>query len=354
MLVKNGVVLNYSDATNPDVVAYKKKAKEIKAKHKFPLVFKTSYPLELNASGLKEPFKSIAIPMSARHINDEGIPENWIYTEAYADSKGKIKAKRKMVTRTFNVNERDMELAIFLLYYSDFVKDGTLQLVNKQRDAQKKVLAKEKMVQTRYLLFVEGSPIYNDEERIRTIAASFGIGDARKEENSIDEIKLLLEQVIENAEVNGDKERDEKAFVKALDMDEITKEKAFVQEAIDKGIIAYHESKFQWVIISKGSAPEKICSVNPVELNKKEETLIHYLRKNLFYKEAIETRLEQGEVFGNQFEITEEWIDTAIRKELLQRCKYLGVHDPMKKKDVDLRAEMKEALKRKKLEEETE
>lgn len=325
MLSVNDRLLNYNDKNDAYVKEYLDAVKEIHKTYKFPIVFKDRFGFRINATGAPEPTAPISIPLSANVIRN-GVPEFWRYSPTFPVG-GKITKKRIKVNGKISVKANEVELAFFLLYKCPFVKDGTLIVVNKQKEAESKIAARSRMISTRYLLYDEESLVYNAEETLRTVALAFGVRNAGDKEISLAEIKLALESVIENAEMSGDNERNEKAFKRAIEMDSIIKQRAIIQEAVDKDMIEFRHEINQWVMKNdKGQVTEKLCVVSPQEINRKEERLADWLRTHPFYKEAIEGLLGKENAFGEGAVLSEEFIKEAKRPDLMAQCKKYDIN----------------------------
>lgn len=344
MLAVNNRLLNYNDKTDPYVLEYEAAVKEIRSKFKFPIQIKDKFGKRINPTGANEPDKVMAIPLTANIISKNGSPEFWRYAPGYPQGKDMKPSKtRLIVKRGMFIQANEMELAFFMLYKSEQVKNGTLQVVDRQKDAKKKIAARSKMISTRYLLYDEKSPAYAANETLREVALAFGVSHATNEDYSIEEIKIALENVIEQAEMNGDTERDERAFKNALDLDEMVQKRAAVQRAVDQKIIEFKYP--QWILIDKdGRKQDNLCTVSTQDLDRKEEVLVNYLKRNVYYRDLIEETTNQEGIFSKKEELSKEMVSTMKRPELMAWCKKKNLKNYATIKDEQMRQMLMEAL----------
>jgi hypothetical protein len=324
MLAVNNVPINLNDPTSPytqEVLAGFKKIRDTYG-DKFNLVFRDKFGVRINPTGNKEPGKRAALSYKATIFTKNGS-ETWRYSDAYPID-GKYKKSRFIFSDSFTVNYKQIDLAFFILYKSNFLSSGYMKLVNKKEEAKKQVSAKQRMISTRWYLYDEASPIYNNEETIRMIALAFGVSRAdNRDDFSLDQIKLALESVIEKAEVEGNREKNENAFKNALDMDGAIKMKSLVQKAIDNEIIGF-EAPSWFMIGEKGKLGEKMCTVPSTEFDRADEVLIEYLKRNVYHREAVETALGKVGGFDEPSDITNEMIDTMKFVQKLAWAKKYG------------------------------
>lgn len=346
MFIVDGVVVNYKDSNSGHAKFIKEKISEIKKNYKYPIKIKDRFGLRLNASGVAEPDKVQSLPLTHTIINKEGFPETWKYVKnPKKDARGEIIKERVKIEGKLFIQERDAELAFYLIYISPYIRTGKLIIEDIAKEAKETVKAKAKMIATRYLLYDEESPIYHEEKLLRTIALSFGVANAN--DNSlytIEQVKLALENAIESGEIANDEERNEKAFKRALEYDDKLKQKAFIQEAVDKGILEFKEGTNTWAILSKeGVVVEKLLTVGDFEYNRRYARLAEHLSVHIAHKTMLETLLGKEGAFDEEV-IDEKWVNNATNRELKTAAQRYGIK-VFQKSSEQLRTEILEKIK---------
>jgi hypothetical protein len=307
MLIVNDKPLDFKNTSDPTVAKVREGFEKIR-KRGFPIVFRDGRGIQINPTGAKEPGKRYSFSLVAAVSNQDTGTEYWRYSKTPANRDGKYKNKRFTFFDVLVLNENDIDFAYYLLYLSDAVKSGAIKLVDKKEDAKKLVAAKKKMVSTRYFLYDESSDYYEAEQLLRLVALSFGVAKADDPKTlSFDEVKIKLEQTIEAAEMNGDRERDEMAFRIALEGSGLVKMRATVQNAIDVKLVEFTEP--YWILLNeKGGKQATLCTVPTLEYDRRVDVLVEYLQRNAANRELIETTLNQEGAFNQPKDLTMEML----------------------------------------------
>jgi len=308
MLIVNNVPLDLSSTKDPRVAKVKEGFKKIRELG-FPLIFRDGRGIIMNPSGRPEPAKKYSFPLEAAVGNPETGLDYWRYSKTPIGQNGKYKNKRFTFSERLTIHENEIDFAYFLIYLSDAVKTGVMKLEDKKGDAKKQVLAKQKMISTRFYLFDPSSDYYNEEQLLRTVALSFGISKADDAVlYTLDQIKLALEGVIESAEMHGDRERDEMAFKNALEGSGVVKMKAAVQNAIDEGLITFQEP--HWVLLDKeGKKKATLCTIPSTERNRAYELFVEYVQRVPSTRDMLEIELGKEGAFNQPPDLTEEMLN---------------------------------------------
>ena len=220
---------------------------------------------------------------------DEGSVE-WRYSPTPARKKGDELIFPTRGERFFENNKRVMsfnkdqiDLLFFLIYKSSH-KGRIFEVVDERGEAENRVSIKRKQAKLTEALYGTSSPLTGNFNMIKTVAQSWGIPNVERSTES-----LLLDN-LERAVMEGQKMKDKgknvrgiDEFIKDISMDELTKIRAVVQEAIDANVIAFNENthNYGWFFLDgEGKWSTKIQTMSPRSYDIRQQKLAEYLLHN--------------------------------------------------------------------------
>ena len=304
---------------------YRDKKKELLETYQWPIRIKDRLASRINETGYRETAKSYSIPLK-QVVNDTIGSHEWRYSTGYPVRDNKTGRQRYPVMHhifkgELVIDKSDIDLAFFIIFRSDILQSTKLYVVDTRKEAEVYASAKRKMAGLAFMLWEEESPIYNNDQGVRDIAASLGIPHAHdKNKYSLNEVKMRIESVVTEAERIGDTTANYEAFKKASKLPERVKQKALVQKAIDANIVKFDDLSWSFFILdNEGNQSKRLARIDTDSFDEKEEILIEYLMKNEDDRLAIEGRL--GEEFFQKEDLTLEEINAMDRNELVEHCK---------------------------------
>lgn len=268
---------------SPQGERFLKWKKEVLSDLKDPVVLKSGKPIKFNFTGLVEPPKSEYIPFRVTIGTDYGT-ETWVYSSVLP-----IKKKDELIFpergrifkhgRSWRLNKNtESELIYFMLELSSFVKKGRIILVDKERDARKRLEKEVAAVDVKWYVSSVHSPISVEstggENTLRLIASAWGV--EKVEEKGISEVKLDLISAVEKSQGNyGVTRRGFKEFLNENKIDDLLQLRATIQRALDKGVIKFKEDdmtcRFKSTDYTLMSVPHRDWAV-------RDAALFNYLR----------------------------------------------------------------------------
>jgi len=269
MLFKNHkkVVL----AEDPLYVAKEKELNQFLSGKKH-VVFKATDKVIINATGAPEPERTYTIPVEVIVPNTQGDDnDTWIYCQK-APKVGQNGEKQYdrlplIVGRDIIVPTTEKDKIFFLMFLSPAIKNGRFALVDDEKEARETVAALARKTRIDFMLTGgEYSPV--DESTIRRVAKAFGVGNV--DAKQFEKVVIELRGIIAIAEQNHDNQRNNQAFLSAINVDEAVNTRAILQEAIDDGRVIYEEEKGVYSYAGEdGVAVKKIMNVDPLIQNDK-------------------------------------------------------------------------------------
>jgi hypothetical protein len=252
---------------------YKKHEAEFKSilGNKKYVSIKTTDKLRINATGAKERDRFQTVPVETTVANAEGTDvDTWIYvaTAPKTEQNGQKKYDKAAIKieREIQIPVTEKDKLFYLLFLSAAGRNGRIYVINELKEAEDKVTHLKETSRISFLIMDELSPV--DEVTIKRVAKAFGVGNV--DGKNIIHVKLELKNIIDSADATGDKFRDSKAFVQAINLDQSTQTRAVVQEAIDADRIKYNEvGAYFYYCNPEGEEIKKIMNVDMLSAHDK-------------------------------------------------------------------------------------
>jgi hypothetical protein len=123
------------------------------------------------------------------------------------------------------------------------------------------------------------SPFYNDDEKLRTVCASWGVNVINKEP---DVLRIeLFEKVRQSQKDYSITHRGFQEFIDEVETNDLLMEyRANVNKGLQKGIIGWNESKRAYYWMDKKEFSELLFSIQPGDLARKENLLLDYFKSD--------------------------------------------------------------------------
>lgn len=270
--------------------------------------------------------------VATEYREDEGSIE-WRYSPTPARKKNDELIFPTRGQRFFENNKRVMsfnpdkiDLLFFLLYKSPH-RDSIYELVDERGEAQKRVEQKRQLARLTEALYGSNSPLSGNLTLTKTIASSWGIPKVQESTES-----LLLDR-LERAVMEGERLKNKgknmrgiDEFIQDLSLDERTKIRAVIQEAVDKGIIGFSENthNYGWFFLdSNNQWSDKIQTMSPRSYDVRQQKLADFLLHNKGVLNMLKTEIGQAEEPDDfdplRIREPEYW------KELVRKGKELGI-----------------------------
>lgn len=231
------------------------------------VVFRATDKVIINATGSPEPERTYTIPVEVIVPNvTQDDNDTWIYCRAapkVSQNGEKAYDKTPLIEgRDIIVQATEKDKIFFLMFLSPAIKNGRFALVDDEKEARETVAALARKTRIDFMLTGgEYSPI--DESTIRRVAKAFGVGNV--DGKQFEKVVIELRNIISVAETNHDKQRNNEAFLSAINVDESVNTRAILQEAIDEGRVIYEEEKGIYSYAGEdGVAVKKIMNVDPL------------------------------------------------------------------------------------------
>lgn len=251
---------------------YQEKENELNnfLKGKKLVVFKATDKVIINATGAPEPERTYTIPVEVLVPNvAQDDNDTWIYCQRApkVDQNGEKNYDRTPLIegRDIIVPSTEKDKIFFLMFLSPAIKNGRFALVDDEKEARETVAALAKKTRIDFMLTGgEYSPV--DDSTIRRVAKAFGVGNV--DGKQFEKVVIELRGIIAVAEANHDSQRNNDAFLQAINVDEAVNTRAILQEAIDDGRVIYEEEKGIYSYAGEDGVPvKKIMNVDPLIQN---------------------------------------------------------------------------------------
>ena len=322
---------------------------DLKGNPEFEAIKKMSNPIrireirraEINPTGIREAIPTCFWPLRNTIIR-EGQTETWQYTKNKPTVKdGQLVFKKNSVQIDFGDLAidaiRETDFAYFMIYISDILKHG-YEIVDYNKKAAKEVEAVSERSTLDFFCTSAHSPLVKDEQKLRYVAASWGIPNSSVTDINI--LKLeLRDKVVEsnnNITVTG---RGIQDFIEEVETENpITNYRALIQRAVDAKVIGFNFKQSAWFFIDKhtGENTDYILPVMSNEVSQKDRLLLDYLCRMPDIINKLESMLGTGSKYAKykwpgEFRAlcSERGIDTKnktrlqLEKELTEQDKVL-------------------------------
>ena len=203
-----------------------------------------------------------------------------------------------------------------------------LTLENKRQEATDALKAGSKMAAVYFYLTDPDSPIFNDEQKIRTIAMSLGVTNAESKKVSIEEVKMTLIKHIERGEASSNESVNVDAFKKATTMPEFYKKRAEIFRALDNDVLRFNNAKMCYEV-KYGDDYVKLIDVTARDVRNPEDALIRLMDANPQVKEMFRKVSESEPTL-----ITKEMVESMGMNDLRALCTKHDVPHFGKKKEM--------------------
>jgi hypothetical protein len=317
---------------HPIAKDYQSKLKELRT-YQYPLRFKTRFHNRINPTGEREPFQSTVALFTGYVDLPDGTREKVRYSRTTPQRKKSgaldyTEGSGEVVTHNMVITDKEMDKAYFMMYLCPTVKRKMLVLENKKQEASEALKAGSKMAAVYFYLTDPDSPIFSDEQRIRTIAMSLGVANAESEKVSVEEVKMTLIKHIEKGEAAKDESVNVDAFKKATTMPEFYKKRAQVFRAIDNNVLRFNNAKMCYEV-KYGDDFVKLIDVTARDVKHPEDALIRLMDANPNVQEMFLKVVDEEPAV-----ITKEMIEEMGMNDLRTLCNKHDVPHFGKKKEL--------------------
>jgi len=279
---------------------------------------------------IKEGKKGVFTPFKFTVNNSQGTNTVVFCETATKDAVGNMtyypKGEWFKGSKTLGIN--DMEAAIYYSLLCPYVKSGLIVIENKEAEAREVADARNAVSKYMYYLYNETSPIYDDTEKLISIAKAFGIG------KSEDMNPAVLRNAIYDAIIT--REATSKDGVKFFEnilggTDQTLKPLADIQTLLDAKELYIDNNDFSW----KFKGGTKFLALNPTDVQNTlaaKNKLANHLLANATAYETVNSIL--GSLSGEKVTVTTaEELEMLEYKDLLALAKDNGVKANGKTKD---------------------
>lgn len=278
------------------------------------------------------------------HRSDEGSVE-WRYTPTpprtvNGELRWPMNGERYFENnrRIEKIGKDKIDLIFFLLYKSPY--NGMIfNVVDEVSESEKEVEEEMKQVQLQKALYdvLKGNP-----EKLRTVAQSWGVSVGNVTNEAVI-LRRLKSMVIagENAKQKKKGVRGIAEFLEDVQLNELTKIRALIQEARDASIIEFSSNKYNygWFFLDRQGQPkDKITGIAPKSEDVKEQKLAEYLKNNT----AILNTLKESLGYNPQDNFDPNLLDTYSYKGLQEIGKKIGLEKVVGIKQETLKEKIKE------------
>lgn len=270
--------------------------------------------------------------VATEYRDDEGSIE-WRYSPTPARKKGDEFVFPTRGERFFENNKRIMSFnrdqidLIFFLLNKSTHKGKIYELVDERGEAQERVDKKRRAAKLTEALYGTNSPLHDNLALVKTIAQSWGIPNVQGKTESM-LLDHLERAVLEGERLKG-KGKDVRGideFVQDIKLDDRTKIRAVIQEAIDKGVIAFNENtqNYGWFFLTGDNKwSTKIQTMSPRSYDTRQQKLADYLLHNKSVLNMIKADIGQ-EQEPDDFD-TSRIRDPKYWRELINKGKELNI-----------------------------
>lgn len=211
----------------------------------------------LNKSGYYEPAKIFPLELAG------GEQGEYRYTSSMPqlDDKGTphFSDSRKHVKHILELQEKDLELAYFLLKHNQQVVKGRIKLMDDEADALAIVKKEANDLDLKYYIYSSNSPIANSAEVFKSIAITFGIAGVNA--LGVNQLKNRIYEVVSVGNKNQNRFVNTDTFMKLITSDEMREVARIVYNAVEMKDLVYSTKDFAWHFSSGGDLGESILNV---------------------------------------------------------------------------------------------
>lgn len=232
---------------------------------------------------------------SAFDSKETGMKEIWRYSESLPKkgNNGEIIWSDRSITlensKLIIDSESKAELAYYLVNLSPLFKRGSalygrFKIDDPIADAEKEVdqMSLETTVKTYIFSRLKVSPFYENETKLRDIAASWGVANSLTEHPDILR-KKLFDKVSYSEKNLASTQRGYKEFIDELDEGDILLDyRVNINKALEKKFIGWddREKAYYWLDGTTGEHTAMIISLSPTDIGQREKILLEYFRND--------------------------------------------------------------------------
>jgi len=318
MLLVDNVPLNMEDKTNPYVKEFFEWKDKFLRKHKFPLKINTNLRPMRNVSGDMEPPRYRFVPWQAQSSNN-GVPVLW----RYVDKPGNVRVKGETIGGSFMIQSTDMDKAFFYMEKCPLLKNQTMWIEDKVREAEHRLDARGQMVDVNWMLLSEASELSGDEDKVRELAMAIGFKKAdSKELYSLPEIKDAILSRLEQGESVNDPMVNVATFLQMVGTPELMRRRSLVQKAEDIECILFDNNRFVVELHLDGEVRDFV-KINPRDWERKEDVFIETLMNDSAKRTVLENVL--GASFEKAALVNFNDVKNIPWYELKKKCESVGI-----------------------------
>lgn len=238
----------------------------------FPLKFK----YDKLRVGAKDGKTAIRIPFNAEIETPSGTAM-LVYAQSSTPDKSGIgnvyRPLGENMRKTITLQSKDIDKILFLMIGEPRMKHGQMYIEDLEKKARLKAEKRTAGSTLNFYLYNQKSPLFDDEEKLVSIALALGIADPM--EMGVDSIKNAIFDKIEAAQKINDGTFNYKWFDTAID--EFTPAMTAlkdIQKATDKKIIRFNQKTYKWVMMDEhGKDTRILCPVEPHKTSMRREIL---------------------------------------------------------------------------------
>lgn len=236
--------------------------------------------------------------------NKGGSIESWAYSERRAIKKkdqDQLEPEPKSIKFMSHFQGYDMDTQMELIYFLLFkspkvwfppahsqgkVKKGDLMVDDPGLRAREKLAKERNILKLKNAILAPDStfPLYSD-KKLRQVAAAWGLDGAQDEYQSVDDLRIRLEDSVKRSDEvfkKTGKGKGVTAFLEMIEFDESVRRRSMIQYALDNEVITYDDNKDDYLYTSNNSI---LLDVPPKETNEPFDYLATHLSNELFAKE---------------------------------------------------------------------
>ena len=234
--------------------------------------------------------------------NKGGSIESWAYSERRAIKKNnqdQLEPDPKSIKFMSHFQGYDMDTQMELIYFLLFkspkvwfppahpqgkVKKGDLMVDDPGLRAKEKIAKERNILKLKNAILAPDStfPLYSD-KKLRQIAAAWGLDGAQDEFQSVDDLRIRLEDSVKRSDEvfkKTGKGKGVTAFLEMIEFDESVRRRSMIQWAMDNEVIKWSDNKYLYI-----STGDMLLEVPPKEINEPFDYLATHLSNSLFEKE---------------------------------------------------------------------
>jgi len=233
------------------------------------VIFKSSRPIERNATGITEVDPRAFTPFEALSDDEKYGSQHWRYCVSAPrknkDGKWIYKPLGMEFKRSLAIKKSQPDFIFFMMELCHKVKDGTIICEDRKKEAREMIAKDEKDVAVKFMINNKLSPLSpqetGSEDLLRMIAAAWGISHAHNKKKSLDEIRVELLGVVTQEEKKHDiSGRGYDTFLSEIRSREKIVLRANIQRAVDNQTIAYNKEEFTWMYMPNKQVIKTLAS----------------------------------------------------------------------------------------------